>query len=220
MTARIALTFDYYGSTYTNCLFDMNSKSIPGTIFVDPATVGTSGFWSRDNLILAQSLNWEVGAYPAANMVTLWNSNRDSAKDKLKSVLDAMGTLGFIPKSLAATQRSWSSLLAGISDDLYDNVRVCANVAWSAFPVSNRHYVNDGGTASWSSTDTVASLSAQLDAVIAAGELWIPVIHSCDTTGDPLYTVSPAVFQGFTSYLQTKVSAGLIKAMTFKDAIV
>lgn len=226
MTATVAMTFDTDVTTYPNAFFDMQPKGIPGTFFADSSRVGQPGQPIRDNLVLMAGCGWEIGARvygtlngAEANMVSVWNNNRDIALDRLKAQRDEMLALGFAIKSIAASQRAWSPQLRGLASHLFEYVRVADVTAWGSYPISDPLYVQKGGTASWSASDTVASLCAQLDAVIAVNGIWFPVIHRVDTSGDPLYTISPAVFQGFTAYLQSKIAAGAVRALTFRDAI-
>lgn len=226
MLPTVAMTFDTDVTTYPNAFFDMQSKGIPGTFFVDSSRVGMAGQPTKGNLVLMAGNGWEIGARvygtiggSEANMVSVWNNSRDAALDRLKAQRDEMYALGFRIKSIAASQRAWSPALRGLASHLFENVRVADLTTWGSYPIADRLYVRDGGTASWSASDTVASLCAQLDAVIAANGIWYPIIHRIDVSGDPLYTISPTVFQGFTSYLQTKIAAGVVRATTFRDAV-
>lgn len=226
MVATIALTFDNYATTYSNAFFDMQAKGIPGTFFVDSSRVGQIGQPSRDNLVLMAANGWEIGARVygtiagnEANMVSVWENNRGIALDRLKAQRDEMASLGFHIKSIAASQRAWSPYLRGIASHLFEYVRVADVYCWGSYPISDPLYVRQGGTDSWSGTDTTASLCAQLDDVIAANGIWFPVIHRVDSSGDPAYTVATSEFQGFTSYLQSKVAAGVVRAVTFRDAV-
>lgn len=230
MIPTIAITFDVYDTTYSNALWDMVSKGIPGTFFADCDKIGTAGNPSKDNLILMAANGWEIGARvyrtiagAEANMVAVWLNNRGVACDRLMAQKTAMHNLGFDIKSIAASQRQWSPQLRGVASHLFENVRVANNVTtpptFQAYPIPDPLYVQNGGTNSWGGSDTVASLSAQLDGLIANGGLWIPIIHRVDTTGDPAFTVQTSVFQGFTSYLQSKIAAGQVRAVTFRDAV-
>lgn len=228
MLPTVVMTFDTDVTTYTNALFDMDAKGIPGTFFADADRIGTAGWPSKDNLLIMAMKGWEIGARvygtingSEANMVAVCANNRLIALDRLKAAKDLMYAQGFDIKSIAASQRAWSPQLRGMASQLFDNVRVADVVSYGTLPVADRLYVRDGGSASWSASDTVSSLSAWLDGLIAAGpdSVGTPIIHRIDTTGDPLYTISPTVFQGFTSYLQTKIAAGVVRAVTFRDAL-
>jgi len=228
MLPTIVMTFDTDVTTYTNALFDMEAKGIPGTFFADADRINTAGWPSKDNLLIMAMKGWEVGARvygtisgAEANMVALLTNNRGTAFDRLKAAKDLMYAQGFDIKSIAAAQRAWSVPLRGMAAQLFDNVRVADTVNYGTLPIADRLYVRDGGSNSWSSADTVASLSAWLDGLIAAGPnaIGIPVIHRIDTAGDPNYTISPTVFQGFTSYLQSKIAAGVVRAVTFDTAM-
>ena len=230
MVATVAMTFDNYDTTYSNAFFDMLSKGIPGTFFVDSSRVGLPGNPTKDNLILMAANGWEIGARvygivngAEVNMVASWNNNRDDASDRLKAQRDEMLGMNFAIKSIAASQRAWSPQLRGLASHLFENVRVADNITtpptFQSYPIPDRLYVSDGATNSWGGPDTVASLSAQLDSLIANGGLWIPVIHRVDSSGDPNYTVATSVFQGFTSYLQSKIALGVVRAVTFRDAV-
>lgn len=226
--ATVVLTFDTYVSTYTNALFDMDAKGIPGTFFADADRVGTAGQPSRDNLIIMAMKGWEIGARVygtinggEANMVAVLAAadGRSIAFSRLKAAKDLMYAQGFDIKSISAAQRAWSSPLRGMAGQLFENVRVTDQGVWGSYPIADRLYVRQGATDSFSASDTVASLCAQLDAVIAANGIWIPVVHNIDTTGDPIYTISPTVFQGFTSCLQSKIALGVVRAVTLSKAM-
>ncbi len=228
MVATIALTFDNYATTFSNAFFDMQSKGIPGTFFVDSSRIGQPGQPTKDNLVLMAANGWEIGARvygtiggTEANMVSVWNNSRLDAINRLKAQRDEMYAVGFDIKSIAASQRAWCAPLRGVASHLFDNVRVADVVGYGTLPVADRLYVREGGSESWSASDTIASLSAWLDGLIAAGPgaLGIPVIHRVDSSGDPAYTVSTSVFQGFTSYLQSKIAAGVVRAVTFREAV-
>lgn len=228
VVATVAMTFDTDPTTYTNAFFDMQSKGIPGTFFVDSSRIGQPGQPTRDNLILMAASGWEIGARvygtlggTEANMVSVWNNNRGTACARLKAQRDEMYALGFDIKSIAASQRAWSPALRGLASHLFENVRVADIVGYGTLPVADRLYMREGGSASWSASDTLSSLCSWLDGLIATGPnaVGVPIIHRIDTSGDPLYTISPSVFQGFTSYLQSKIAAGVVRAVTFRDAV-
>jgi len=228
MLPTIVMTFDTYADTYTNALFDMDAKGIPGTFFADADHIGNAGQPSRDNLIIMAMKGWEIGARvygtisgAEANMVAVMNNDRGIALSRLKAARDLMYAQGFAIKSIAAAQRAWCPQLRGMAAQLFDNVRVADITNYGTVPVSDRLYIRDGGSASWSISDTIVSLTSWLDGLIAAGPnaIGIPIIHSVNTVGDPLYTISPAIFQGFTAVLQSRIAAGLIRATTLAKAI-
>lgn len=225
MPATIAMTFDTDVTTYTNALWDMAAKGIPGTFFADADRINGAGQPTRDNLLLMAMQGWEIGARvygtlsgAEANMVSVMTNNRSVAFDRLKAAKDLMYAQGFAIKSIAASQRAWSMPLRGMAAQLFEGVRVADVTAWGGYPVDPL-YVRAGGTSSWSGADTPASLRAQLDAVIAAGGVWYPVIHRVDNTGDPNYTIPVAVFADFTTYLKSKIAAGLVRAVTFQKSL-
>jgi hypothetical protein len=235
MLPTVVMTFDTDVTTYTNALWIMSPAPstglpcIPGTFFADAYRMNTSGWPSKDNLTVMAMNKWEIGARVYGvnggggeiNMVAALAANRTTAFDRLKEQRDLMYAQGFAIKSISAAQRAWSPQLRGLAAHLFENVRVCDHTNYGTLPIADRLYVSDGGSNSWSSSDTVASLSAWLDGLIAAGPnaVGIPIIHRVDTTGDPLYTISPTVFQGFISYLQSKITAGVVRAVTFREAV-
>lgn len=226
MVATVALTFDTDITAYTNALFDMEAKGIPGTFFADADRIGNTGWPAKDHLLIMAMKGWEVGARvygvinnAEVNMVAALNADRSMAFNRLKAAKDLMYAQGFDIQSIAAAQRAWNPALRGMAACLFENVRVADLVSWGSYPITDPLYVRNGGTASWGASDTLASLCTQLDEVIAANGIWYPIIHRIDTAGDPLYTISPTVFQGFTSYLQSKISAGVVRAVTFRDAV-
>lgn len=226
MLPTVVMTFDTDVTAYTNALFDMEAKGIPGTFFADADRVGTSGWPNKDNLLIMAMKGWEIGARvygiinnAEVNMVTALNADRTMAFDRLKAAKELMYAQGFDIKSIAAAQRAWNQALRGMASCLFENVRVADIVGYGT--VTDRLYIRGGGSASWSGSDTVASLCTWLDNLIAAGPnaVGIPVIHRIDNSGDPNYTISPAIFQGFTSYLQTKIAAGVVRAVTLRELI-
>lgn len=234
----VVMTFDNYATTYTNAFFDMQTKGIPGTFFVDADHIGSPGHPIRDNLVLMAGGGWEIGARVygtiagnEANMVAVWDNNRDVALDRLKAQKVALSALGFDIKSIAAAQRAWSPKLRGLASHLFENVRVVDNETtpptWQSYPIQDRLYVRDGATASLKSTDTAVSLCAQLDDLIAdavtsgSGKVWFVLVHKVSDPAslDPLYTVPVAEFQGFTSCLQNRIGLGKVRAVTFRSAM-
>jgi hypothetical protein len=235
MLPTVVMTFDTDLTTYTNALWAMTPAPetglpcIPGTFFADAYRIGTAGWPTKDHLTIMAMNNWEIGARvygvngggAEINMVVALAANRTTAFARLKEQRDIMYAQGFDIKSICAAQRAWSSQLRGLAAHLFENVRVCNNTNYGTLPVTDRLYVSDGGSPSWSASDTVASLCAWLDGLIAAGPyaVGIPIIHRVDTSGDPLYTMSPTVFNGFISYLQSKITAGVVRAVTFREAV-
>jgi hypothetical protein len=236
MLPTVVMTFDTDLTTYTNALWTMTPAPetglpcIPGTFFADADRIGSPGWPAKDHLLVMAMKGWEIGARPYAmmgspvgekNMVAALNADRTIAFDRLKATKDMMYAQGFDIKSIAAAQRAWNPALRSMAACLFDNVRVADVAGYGTLPVADRLYVREGqGSNSWGASDTVASLSALLDGLIAAGPnaFWIPVIHRIDTPVDP-YTISPTVFQGFISYLQSKVAAGQVRAVTFREAV-
>jgi hypothetical protein len=225
--ATVAMTFDTDVTTYWNAFFDMRSKGIVGTFFADSDRVGHRGWPVRADLASMASGGWEIGVRACGildgaevNMVALCQAEGEAAaRERMRAQKNAMRDIGFDVKSAAAGQRAWSPQLASMASVLFDNVRVADRTVWGRYPIIDRRYVREGGTESWGGNDTVASLCAQLDAVIADGGIWLPVIHRVDDQGDPNYTVPIAVFEGFTSYLQAKIADGRVRAVTFAKAM-
>jgi hypothetical protein len=225
MVATVILTFDTYDTTYTNAFFDMLAKGIPGTFFANADRVGQAGYCSKDNMILMEANGWEIGAYAYgtvggtdANMVSAWNDNRDTATDRLRTIKDEMHALDFDVKSVAASQRAWSTQLAGVASGLFSAARVADNMNYGAYPVTNKFYVRDGGAPSWGWADTAAGILARWDA-IPPGGYSIEVIHRVDIAGDPTYTVQTPVFQAATAGLQSRIAAGTHRAVTFYNGL-
>lgn len=215
----VALTFDYYIEAFSVALSIMDSHGFPGTYFVAPETIDTSSFPTKDNLIVMKQLGWEIGGYTNSNMVTEHTANRGTAFDHLKTMQDTFETKGFKIRSIAPTQRAWNAPLANLTRGRYFGVRVVDDFTqYQSYPVPDPNWVKYGGTASLSSTDTLSSLSAQLDAVITARRLWVPVIHKVGSSPDSL-TVSTTIFTQFLDYLKTKSDAGLVRVARFEDAL-
>jgi hypothetical protein len=228
MLPTVVMTFDTDVTTYTNALFDMEAKGIPGTFFADADRIGTSGWPSKDNLLVMAMKGWEIGARvygtingAEANMVAVCTNNRGTAFDRLKAAKDLMYAQGFSIRSIAASQRAWNTALRGMAGQLFENVRVADVVGYGTLPATDRLYVRDGGSDSWSSSTTVASFTAWLDGLIAAGPNAVgrPIVHRIDTSGDPLYTISPTVFQDCMTVLQSRITAGVARATTFRDSM-
>lgn len=225
--ATVAMTFDTDLTTYANAFFDMREKGIPGTFFADSDRMGRPGWPRREDLGHMARSGWEIGVRVCgvlddteANMVAVYKAEGEAAAlERLKAQKNAMLDIGFDVRSAAAAQRAWSPRLAEMAAGLFENVRVADRVVWGKYPIADRLYVRDGGTESWGAGDTAASLCAQLEAVIAAGGIWLPVIHRIDDEGDPFYTVPIAVFEGFTSYLRDRIADGRVRAVTFAKAM-
>lgn len=228
MLPTVVMTFDTDITTYTNALFDMDAKGIPGTFFADADRIGNSGWPSKDNLLIMAMKGWEIGARvygiinnAEVNMVAALNADREMAFDRLKAAKDLMYAQGFDIRSIAAAQRAWNPALRGMASCLFDNVRVADVVGYGTLPTADRLYVRDGGSDSWSSSTTVASFTAWLDGLIAAGpnSVGYPIVHRIDTSGDPLYTISPTVFHDCMTVLQGRVLEGVVRATTLRDAL-
>lgn len=233
MLPTVVMTFDTDLTTYTNALWAMTPAPetglpcIPGTFFADAYRIGTAGWPTKDHLTIMAMNNWEIGARvygingggQEINMVAALAANRTTAFARLKEQRDIMHAIGFDIKSISAAQRAWSPQLRGLAAHLFENVRVCDHTNYGTLPVADRLYIRDGGSDSWSASDTEASLCAWVDGLVAAGPgaVGIPIIHRIDTAGDPLYTTSPTVFQGVISHMQTKITAGVLRAATLRD---
>ena len=219
MPATVALTFDQSVTACTVAKDILAARGMVATFYCEPGVVGVAGEITKSQMILLKYLGWEIGAYTGSNMVTMVTSNRDQAFDKLKSLSVDMAALGFEVETIAPNQRAWNGGLADMCRGRFKGVRVVDDFsAVQSYPIPDPLWVKKGGTASWSSGDTVASLSAQLDSLIASGGLWVPVIHNVGSSPNGL-TVSTDVFAGFMDYLKTKRDSGLVRVVRFVDAL-
>lgn len=218
----ICLTFDYYVEATTNARTIMDSYDLVGTFFVAPYTVGAPDQPTRANLALMKALGWEIGAYTDDNWVTLEAADRLQLLDDMKALKDDMHALGLPVTSLAPNQRAWNQKLAYLVEDYFSHVRVVdifrsVSGAYQSLPVPNRLWVREGGTASLTTSDTEASLSAQVDDLIEMGGLWTVIIHRVSNVGDENYRVPIDVFTAFCAKIAAERDAGNLRVVRFGD---
>ncbi len=231
---RVVFTFDEHKEAATEAWGVMNPHGLMGTYYVTPSLVDTANGPAKSSLLAMKQVGWGIELYsgsysPSAgvywNMVQLEASNRITANDYLIGLKNSMQTLGLPVKSIAPNQRAWNLKLRNMMVNVFDAVRVVDNsAAYQSVPVADPLWVKDGGTASLSSTDTVASLSTQVDSLIAAGndKLLVFVIHRVSDDGlQPTLTVNKStVFAGLCSKVGAEIAAGnLAPAIPFERAI-
>lgn len=231
----VCLTFDEWNTTFAAAQI-MSGFGLAGTFFANVDMIDTPGGYSMSQINLMRMWGWEIGGYPgsfniggASNMVTLLSYDRNQAAAKLRDVKNAFWAKGIPVTTFAPNQRAWSDRLAGLADGIFTHVRsgneeVATVGHYQGFPLPNPLYVKGGGTNSFGSTDTGASLSATIDDLIAVGDgnggpgAWITVIHRVSDDGtNPLYTVSVAAFTALCAKIKAEVDAGNLRCVRFKD---
>lgn len=215
----IVLTFDEWKEAATEAFPAMLTQGLPGTYFVTPSLIDTTSGPSLGTLLAMRQNGWEIGVYSGVNMPALEYESRVLANNKLVALKNDMWAKGIPVTSLAANQRDWNAKCRALADGIYDRVRVVSQYGtYQTLPLSDPLWVDKGATLSLSSTDTPASLSAQVDALIANGGVWIVVIHRVSADGQqPAYTVEKSTFTSFCSKIATEVQAGTLRCVRFCD---
>lgn len=218
--ATVALTFDYYGSTYSSAYPMMKARGLVGTFFIAPEMID-NGQSTTEQLKEMAANGWEIGAYSNVNMPDLLAaSGANAALAKLNQIKATMAAKGFTANSLAPTSRAWNPLLRDLSAGIFGAVR--ANVVtteWQSYPIPDPLYVAKGATASLSSADTAESLAAQLKSVQANNGLWVIVVHKVGDDADPIYSIKSEVMAAFLDKLAQEKAAGRVRVTTFEKSI-
>jgi hypothetical protein len=220
--ATISMSFDYYGSVYTDAYGIMDANGLVGTYFLVPSMIGTAGFPTSVNIQALKRDGWELGIYPNTNMVTQEAADRAAAYAIMKDMKDALLAYDIEAVSMCAPSRAWNQRLTNEIRGLYSHVRVASNTRatlgrWANLPELNPLWMADGGTSSLSTADTGASLSATIDDLIALGGGWHCVIHQVADTGDPLFRIPIADFTTFCAKVKTERDAGNLRVCVNSD---
>lgn len=219
----VCLTFDYYANAMTQAKPIMDAYGLVGTYFVELATIDASGGPTFSSLTQAKSAGWEIGAYTGTNWVNAEAANRNTLVQLAIATKEGFREIGLPVVSLAPNQRAWNLKLRNLMDDgLFERVRVVDHFFttdgyFQELPVPDLLWVKDGGSQSLSATDTGASLSAQVDQLIALGGLWTIVIHNVADSGDPNFRVGSAAFNTLCNKLQNEQLAGRLRVARFRD---
>lgn len=217
---KIAITFDEWKTTATEAFpVFLDYPNVRATYFVSPAYIDTASGPSASTLLAMKQSGWEIGVYSGVHFPDMEYNSRIDANVKMLALKDQMRAKGFPVTSMSAGQRAWNQKCRMLAEGIFTHVRVVDNFTWQAQPIPDRLWVKDGGTASFSDTDTAASLIGQLNSVIASGGIWIPVIHRTSDDGtDPVYTVKKtAVLRPFVEAVSNAVAAGTIESVRFCD---
>lgn len=214
----VAITFDYYPEAYSAAFPLMLNRGLVGTYFVDPDTVDKVGGPTRDNLTVLKMAGWTIGAYSGINMVDTFNSNRNTAMDRIAYLYSSMLAKGFRVRSLAPNQRAWDGRLRNVSAGMFDRVRVAADFVPQPLPVPDSLYIKNGGTPSLSSNDTAASVNQNVTDFLCQPSpcLWSIVIHKVGDTPDG-YTVATPVFTALLDRLKCERDAGTLRIVGYDD---
>lgn len=226
----LTLTFDKHPETVSTAWPIMNARGLVGTFFVAPSTVLAAGVGAppppqcyQHLLVAMKETGWEIGVYFDVNAPAFWSSNgRVAFCERVQQQLDTMRGWELPVSSLAAPQRAWNPTLRGIIQNYYDRVRV-ADIArdtagaWETLPVPDPLYIRGGGIDSLSPGDTVASLCARIDDLIALGGLAQWITHRVADSGDPNYRIPVATFTAVMDYIKTKRDAGLLQVVRTCD---
>lgn len=219
----ICLTFDYYENAMSQAKPIADVYSLPGTYFAPLSMIDQPGGPTLSQLTLAKATGWEIGAYSETNWVTAEATDRNALVAYATSIKQGFADLGLPVVSLAPNQRAWNGKLRNLmADGVFERIRVVDNFFtvdgyFQELPVPDLLWVKDGGSPSLTTSDTGASLSAQVDQLIALGGLWTVVIHNVSDTGDVNYRVTPAAFNTFCNKIQNEVTAGNLRAVCFRD---
>lgn len=218
----LAITFDYYVEGTTTAFDIMDAAGLVGTFYVDPATIDTPSGPSLSRLILMKGKGWEIGMYSSTNWVTAEADNRVIFMETVRDMRAAMEAVGLPATSVAPNQRAWNSKLRNLMRGHFTHVREVANFRstlghWQALPVPDLLWISEGGTASFTTADTGASLSAQVDDLIALGGLWTAVIHRVAESGDTNYRIGSVAFQAFVDKVKAEKLAGNLRVICFSD---
>lgn len=225
MPAVYVPTFDQYPTAASVAFGIMAPLGIVGTAYANPFMVGQADNFSTADLTLLAQSGWEIGGYAqgvingaTSTMVDMWLDNRVKANDRLRSIQSTMDGLGFRVTSIAPTGRSWNGPLANLARGRFAAARApIQGGAWQSLPVPDPMNVPLGGTNTWSNSDTLISLKAQLDSLIATGGMWVSVTHKVGPTGDSL-TIPTQVFSDFMAYVKDRVTAGVLVVKTVTQA--
>lgn len=216
----VALTFDYYGSTYTSVYPMMLERGLPGTFFVDPDTID-NGQATTGQLTEMRSSGWGIQGYTGLNMANLLAASGPNAVvGRLNSMKATMAAKGFDITAIAPASRAWNQQLRDLTQGIFTSVR--ANIdttAWQSYPVVDPLYVIKGATPSLSSTDTAASLGAQLDNLETGAGLWVVVVHKVGDDQDPAFSIKAAEMRGFLDRLAADAKSGKVRVTTFDAAL-
>lgn len=217
----VALTFDYYGSTYRTAFPMLRARGLIGTFFVDPGTVD-NGESTTAELSEMRSAGWSIQAYSGVNMANLLaDSGPNAVIARLNNIKATMAAKGFDISSIAPVSRAWNSQLRDLTAGIFSGVRANNDTsAWQSYPVIDPMLFTKGGTASLSGADTVASLGEQIDSLQASRGLWIVVVHKVGDDADPVFSVKSAVMAGFLDRLAADAKAGKVRVVTFEKALI
>lgn len=235
MTARIALTFDYYPQVVTARNLMSSVGIYTGTYYVwYPNITGGTPSGNQialSDLTLMKMLGWEIGAYTQDNMVTKITNNRNDANNFLRDLDIGMDGAGFKVATIAPNQRSWSASLANMARGRFKGVRVATNYSSPiSYPLSDPMNVADGGANSWGSdatanagSNTTTAILNRADALIASGGTRIEVIHKIgDATAvaaDPAYTFLDTDFATVMSGYASRIAGGNLQLITMEQAL-
>lgn len=216
----VAITFDYYGSTYTNAYPMLRDRGLQATFFVDPDTVD-NGQATTAQLNEMRSNGWSIQGYTGVNMVNLLAASGPNAVvGRLNGMKATMSAKGFDITAIAPASRAWNQQLRDLTQGIFTSVR--ANIdttAWQSYPIADPLYVTKGATPSLSSTDTSTSMRAQLDSLEAGSGLWVIVVHKVGDDADPAFSIKSAELKGFLDRLAADAKAGKVRVAKFENAI-
>lgn len=212
----VALTFDYYGSTYAKAYPLLKTRGLIGTFFVDPDTVD-NGQATTDQLSEMRASGWSIQGYSGVNMVNLTGTEALARMNHMKA---AMSAKGFDITAIAPASRAWNQQLRDLAAGTFTAVRSNIDTsAWQSYPVADPLYPKLGATVSLNSNDSAASMGAQLDSLEAGTGLWVVVVHKVGDDADPAFSIQSAAFAGFLDRLAADVRAGKVRVTTFEKSL-
>lgn len=222
----VVLTFDIYASTPNVAFPIMQAKGLVGSYYNNPLWVGTTAdYATKAQLVTMKAAGWEIGLYvigsSGENMETLYAATGGAVavNDLVKSGIDSMWALGFKVTTIAPAQRRWSTAMRNLAQHGVKGVRILDSICWYTPPIPDPLYFRCMGSDldALGGSHTFARIKTMIDS-IPAGEIGVLPHHAVGPVGDP-YTLTTAVFDQETTYLQSLVAAGTHRVVTFDQVL-
>lgn len=235
MTARIALTFDFYPQVVAARNLMSSAGIYTGTYYAWYPNIVTStptgNQIASSDVSLMKQLGWEIGAYTQDNMVTKLGADRVATNNWLRDLDSGMNTAGFKVSTIAPNQRAWNTSLANMARGRFKGVRAPgSSTPPLSYPLTDPLFVSDGGANSWGSdatanagSNTPSAILSRADALIASGGTRIEVIHkvgnAAAVAADPIYTFLDTDFATVMSGYASRIASGNLTLITMEQAL-
>lgn len=211
-------------SQYANAFPIMQAYGLTGTVGVITDYVGgavTSLPYAATCMTWAQLHEMEDAGFAIASHThthpVLAGKTTEFLQDQLGSAHDALVAQGFHlgAKGLICPFGSWDNTVASVARDYHLWVR-SEGSGIQVFPTRHPSY---GGHRSPLITDTVASLTDDVDTVIAGGGLMVFAFHEvlASGSGDYDYETTTADFEAFCAYVRGKVDDGVLDCLNWYE---